>query len=94
MQTSREAGDVFAFKAPGIGDDMQAIVENMKERFLWIWEHDVVADAEAAARDFEERVGRGEGEDETDAHGLQMSAVTVGKVEEAETNVSKVMLVA
>lgn len=56
VQTSREAGDIFSFRGKGIGDDMVKIVDNMNERFLWIWEHDIVADADTAAQNFTQQV--------------------------------------
>ncbi|KAF2098901.1 FAD/NAD(P)-binding domain-containing protein [Rhizodiscina lignyota] len=52
VQTSREAADIFTLKAPGIGADMNKIVANMNERFLWIWDHDLLADAEKAKSEF------------------------------------------
>jgi salicylate hydroxylase len=52
VQTSREAAEIFRLHAPGIGADMDKIVENMNERFLWIWEHDLEGDVKKATEQF------------------------------------------
>lgn len=56
VQTSREAGDIFSFQGKNIGDDMAKVVDNMNERFLWIWEHDILADADLAIQSFTRHV--------------------------------------
>ncbi|KAK6070116.1 salicylate hydroxylase [Seiridium cupressi] len=52
VQTSQEAGDLVALKAPGIGADMDKIVENQGQRYLWIWLHDLDEDVRKAETEF------------------------------------------
>lgn len=58
VQTSKEAGDLCAFKAPGIGTDMHKIVANQAERYLWIWLHDLDEDVREAESRFKVLIGR------------------------------------
>ncbi|ORY56860.1 uncharacterized protein BCR38DRAFT_414185 [Pseudomassariella vexata] len=58
VRTSREAGDICALKAPGIGDDMDKIVANQCQRYLWIWEHDLLDDVVRAESEFRSRTGK------------------------------------
>jgi salicylate hydroxylase len=58
VQTSQEAGDLCAFKAPGIGSDMVKIVENQAQRYLWIWLHDLEEDVRKAESEFKVLTGR------------------------------------
>lgn len=58
VQTSQEAGDLCAFKAPGIGSDMKKIVENQSNRYLWIWLHDLDEDVKKAESEFKVLIGR------------------------------------
>ncbi|OAA63340.1 Aromatic-ring hydroxylase-like protein [Niveomyces insectorum RCEF 264] len=44
VKTSQEAGDLYSFNHPECGDDMNKIVANFRQRFLWIWEHDLEGD--------------------------------------------------
>lgn len=44
VKTSQEAGELYSFNHHECGDDMDKIVANFRERFLWIWEHDLQAD--------------------------------------------------
>ncbi|CAK7212723.1 hypothetical protein SBRCBS47491_001563 [Sporothrix bragantina] len=48
VHTSQEAGELYSFNHAQYGDDMEKIVENFRERFLWIWEHDLQADLDRA----------------------------------------------
>ncbi|KAK6948126.1 hypothetical protein Daesc_009890 [Daldinia eschscholtzii] len=50
--TSAEAGLIYTWRAPGIGDDMYKIVENANKRLHWIWQHDLEADIKTAEADF------------------------------------------
>ncbi|OCL05670.1 FAD/NAD(P)-binding domain-containing protein [Glonium stellatum] len=52
VQTSIEAGEIFSFSHPEIGNDMKKIVENCNRRFEWIWEHDLEADVKEAEEQF------------------------------------------
>lgn len=58
VQTSKEAGDLCAFRAPGIGSDMDKIVKNQTQRYLWIWLHDLDGDVSRAESEFKELVER------------------------------------
>jgi salicylate hydroxylase len=52
VRTSQEAGDLYSFSHPEIGADMDKIVENFQQRFLWIWEHDLEGDVRLAEQHF------------------------------------------
>jgi salicylate hydroxylase len=52
VRTSQEAGDLYSFSHPEIGTDMDKIVENFQQRFLWIWEHDLEGDVRLAEQHF------------------------------------------
>lgn len=53
VRTSDEAGRLFTFSHPDYGDDMDKIVENANQRFLWIWTHDLEADVIKAEEEFD-----------------------------------------
>ncbi|OIW34329.1 FAD/NAD(P)-binding domain-containing protein [Coniochaeta ligniaria NRRL 30616] len=44
VKTSQEAGQLYTFTHPEAGEDMEKIVQNFRQRFLWIWEHDLEQD--------------------------------------------------
>lgn len=44
VRTSQEAGQLYSFSHPEFGEDMDKIVDNFNQRFLWIWEHDLEGD--------------------------------------------------
>ncbi|CAK7201350.1 hypothetical protein SEUCBS139899_004054 [Sporothrix eucalyptigena] len=44
VRTSQEAGELYSFNHAECGEDMDKIVANFRQRFLWIWEHDLQAD--------------------------------------------------
>ncbi|KAL7628552.1 hypothetical protein AAE478_000067 [Parahypoxylon ruwenzoriense] len=50
--TSIEAGNIYIWQHPGIGDDMNKVVENANQRLHWIWQHDLRADIEKAEQEF------------------------------------------
>ncbi|KAI1376412.1 mannitol 1-phosphate dehydrogenase [Hypoxylon crocopeplum] len=50
--TSFEAGLLYTWQHPEIGDDMQKIVDNANERLHWIWKYDLKADIKEAENDF------------------------------------------
>lgn len=52
VSTSFEAGRMYAWLDPEIGDDMSKIVANANQRFHWIWQHDIKADLEKAEDEF------------------------------------------
>lgn len=52
VKTSQEAGQVYSFTHPETGEDMDKIVKNLNERFLWIWEHDLEGDLKKADQMF------------------------------------------
>lgn len=52
VQTSQEAGDMYLWNLPGIGNDMRKIVDNANGRLHWIWQHDLRKDVERAEEIF------------------------------------------
>jgi salicylate hydroxylase len=48
VSTSTETGLLYNFIHPEAGSDMSKIVDNLNQRFLWIWEHDLEADVRKA----------------------------------------------
>ncbi|KAF7197304.1 6-methylsalicylic acid decarboxylase atA [Pseudocercospora fuligena] len=48
VQTSQEAGEMYSWNLPGIGNDMQKIVDNANDRLHWIWQHDIQQDVKRA----------------------------------------------
>jgi salicylate hydroxylase len=52
VQTSFEAGELYFWQHPDIGDDMHRIVENGNDRLHWIWKHDLQADVIEAEKRF------------------------------------------
>jgi salicylate hydroxylase len=45
-QTSWEAGELYEFRDPHVGDDLGRLADLLKARYDWIWKHDL--DAEVA----------------------------------------------
>ena len=58
VKTSQEAGEMYAWQDPDIGDDMHKIVENANGRLHWIWQHDLQGDVEKAEEMFNKLVQR------------------------------------
>lgn len=54
VQTSAEAGLVYMWLDPEIGDDMTKIVANANQRLHWIWQHDLQADCKKAEDEFKQ----------------------------------------
>lgn len=54
IDTSVECGLLYSLSDPEIGDDMQTTVDNLNQRFDWLWNHDLDEDAENAVRRFDE----------------------------------------
>lgn len=48
VQTSQEAGEMYVWNLPEMGNDMQKIVDNANHRLHWIWQHDLAADVQLA----------------------------------------------
>ncbi len=48
VQTSDEAGHVYALDDPEAGSDREKVVANFRQRWLWIWTHDLAADVKKA----------------------------------------------
>ena len=48
VTTSHEAGVMYMWQNPNIGDDMNRIVENGNQRLHWIWQHDLRTDVKKA----------------------------------------------
>lgn len=56
VRTSLEAGRMYAWLDPDVGDDMDEIVANANQRFHWIWQHDMKVDLEKAEEEFKNQV--------------------------------------
>lgn len=54
VSTSREAGQVIAMRAEGVGEDIEKMARNLKTRMHWIWGRDLGAQNAEAERLFEE----------------------------------------
>ncbi|KAF3016105.1 hypothetical protein E8E14_002251 [Neopestalotiopsis sp. 37M] len=52
VETSFDAGRVYMWLDPEIGDDMNKIVANANQRLHWIWQHDLQADCKKAEDEF------------------------------------------
>ncbi|KAK8056215.1 hypothetical protein PG993_001442 [Apiospora rasikravindrae] len=52
VSTSFEAGIIYTWLDPEIGDDMNKIVENANQRLHWIWQHDIPGDLKKAENEF------------------------------------------
>ncbi|KAK9773919.1 hypothetical protein AB5N19_05675 [Seiridium cardinale] len=52
VNTSFEAGQIYTWLHPEIGDDMNKIVANANQRLHWIWQHDLRADCQNGEREF------------------------------------------
>lgn len=48
--TSFEAGELYEYAAPGIGDDEARIARELEQRFDWLWQHDPEDDVIASRR--------------------------------------------
>ncbi|KAI0007453.1 hypothetical protein F4779DRAFT_629107 [Xylariaceae sp. FL0662B] len=72
VSTSFEAGVLYTWRDPQIGDNMNKIVENANQRLHWIWKHDLQADIKRAEVDFHKLISEGQ-------HSLSTSN-TVGAV--------------
>jgi salicylate hydroxylase len=70
VRTSQECGEVYNLVDPVAGDDIVKSVENLNQRFGWIWKHDLGADVRSVERRFEELVG---------ANGKEGDVVEMGK---------------
>jgi salicylate hydroxylase len=55
--TSQDCGEVYNLMDPVAGDDMVKSVENLNNRFSWIWQHDLAADVRAGEARFDELIG-------------------------------------
>ncbi len=59
VQSSRRAGDLYEWRAEGVGRDIQAIAREVRERQARVWGIDLDADIERARQDLGRRLGRG-----------------------------------
>ncbi|MBZ9566960.1 salicylate 1-monooxygenase [Modicisalibacter tunisiensis] len=48
QRTSHEAGDLYEYRMPGIGDDGAHLAAELETRFDWLWNHDPRDDVAAA----------------------------------------------
>ncbi|KAK8125160.1 mannitol 1-phosphate dehydrogenase [Apiospora kogelbergensis] len=53
VSTSFEAGIIYTWMDPDIGDDMNRIVENANQRLHWIWQHDIAGDLKRSEDEFQ-----------------------------------------
>ncbi|KAH8676134.1 hypothetical protein BX600DRAFT_479858 [Xylariales sp. PMI_506] len=58
VSTSFEAGKIYTWLDPEIGDNMGKIVDNANQRLHWIWQHDIPADMKKAEDEFNSLVRR------------------------------------
>jgi salicylate hydroxylase len=56
VATSFEAGLLYTWRNPEIGNDMHRIIENANQRLHWIWQHDIRADMNRAENEFKRLV--------------------------------------
>jgi salicylate hydroxylase len=49
QRTSHEAGDLYEYSAPGLGDDETRLAADLETRFDWLWNHDPRDDVTAAS---------------------------------------------
>ena len=54
VRTSYDAGEIYHWRDPEIGSDMEKIVENGNQRLDWIWKHDLAGDADTAEKQLRE----------------------------------------
>jgi salicylate hydroxylase len=55
VDTSYEAGSMYFLSDPVCGENIAEIVANTRERFHWIWEHDLEEDLRRATDGFQKR---------------------------------------
>jgi salicylate hydroxylase len=48
VRTSEEAGMLWDFELPGVGDDLDELERNARSRMDWIWDYDISEDVERA----------------------------------------------
>lgn len=56
VTTSFEAGKIYTWHDPEIGDDMTKIVANANQRLHWIWQHDLAEELKMAEEEFNKSV--------------------------------------
>ncbi|KAH9897467.1 putative salicylate hydroxylase [Xylariomycetidae sp. FL2044] len=52
VTTSFEAGRLYLWQDPDVGDDMHKILDNANQRLHWIWQHDLQADLKKAEEEY------------------------------------------
>jgi salicylate hydroxylase len=52
VTTSLECGRVYALMSEETGDDREKIVKNLRQRWQWIWGHDLSVDVRKAEDEF------------------------------------------
>ena len=48
MRTSEEAGMLWDFELPGVGDNLAEMEKNARSRMDWLWDYDISEDMERA----------------------------------------------
>lgn len=61
VRTSKEAGALWDFEAPGVSDDVKELERNALHRMKWIWDFDISTDMEKARMMMQDTVGNGVG---------------------------------
>lgn len=54
VDTSVECGQVYNLRHPDIGDSMEKTVENLCQRFEWLWDHNLGDDLNGAEKRYRE----------------------------------------
>ena len=44
VKTSREAGELYELQLEGVGDDIEKAIEDLEQRYDWIWDVDLNAE--------------------------------------------------
>ncbi|TKA61886.1 hypothetical protein B0A49_11478 [Cryomyces minteri] len=55
VNTSREAGQLYEFELPGVGDDVEKFRENIEHRMAWIWTADLQGQLNEAKKSLKEK---------------------------------------
>lgn len=48
VKTSREAGELYELQLDGVMDDIEKVIEDLEQRYDWIWEVDLDAELDKA----------------------------------------------
>lgn len=48
VKTSQEAGELYELQLDGVMDDIEKVIEDLEQRYDWIWEVDLDAELDKA----------------------------------------------